>query len=294
MEVVDLARDSLNPELELLGVVLNIANMRTKHARQTLEALRERFGDKVCRAVIRQSIAYAESAERAVPILDYRPDRGADYLSLAGELLRRLRAAELLAKLDELSGRARSRGRIPVGDGGPARAGRRARAVAGARRARGGGLREALGRRAGAPPGSRGAPGGVRPALPESGSGAPEAIAELAARGREAATRSSGPRFFHFVMGGTTPAALGADWLTSAYDQVAFGWASSPLGSRLEGVAVALAARAVRAARRVRRRAVTGATMANFAGLAAARSWWAERLRLRRRRGRARRRPPAA
>ena len=45
MEVVELARDSLNPELELLGVVLNIANMRTRHARQTLEALRERFGD---------------------------------------------------------------------------------------------------------------------------------------------------------------------------------------------------------------------------------------------------------
>ena len=42
--------------------------------------------------MIRQSIAYAESAERAVPILDYRPDRGADYLSLAGELLRRLRS----------------------------------------------------------------------------------------------------------------------------------------------------------------------------------------------------------
>ena len=103
MEVVDLARDSLNPELELLGVVLNIANMRTKHAKQTLEALRERFGDKVCRSVIRQSIAYAESAERAVPILDYRPDRGADYLSLAGELLRRLSRQDLLEPLDELS-----------------------------------------------------------------------------------------------------------------------------------------------------------------------------------------------
>jgi chromosome partitioning protein len=103
MEVVELARDSLNPELELLGVVLNIANMRTRHARQTLEALRERFGDKVCRTVIRQSIAYAESAERAIPILDYRPDRGADYLSLAGELLRRLSRPELLAPLDELS-----------------------------------------------------------------------------------------------------------------------------------------------------------------------------------------------
>ena len=103
MQVVDLARDSLNPELEILGVVLNIANMRTKHARQTLDALRERFGDKVCRTVIRQSIAYAESAERAVPILDYRPDRGADYLSLAGELLRRLSMQDLLASLDELS-----------------------------------------------------------------------------------------------------------------------------------------------------------------------------------------------
>ena len=64
--------------------------MRTRHARQTLEALRERFGDKLFRTVIRQSIAYAESAERAIPILDYRPDKGADYLSLAAEILRRL------------------------------------------------------------------------------------------------------------------------------------------------------------------------------------------------------------
>jgi chromosome partitioning protein len=103
MEVLALARDSLSPQLELLGVVLNIANMRTKHARQTLDALRERFGDKVFRTVIRQSIAYAESAERAIPILDYRPDRGVDYLSLTGEILRRLSRQELLSPLDELT-----------------------------------------------------------------------------------------------------------------------------------------------------------------------------------------------
>ena len=102
-EVLDLARDSLNPDLELLGVVLNIANMRTKHAKQTLESLQERFGDMVLRTPIRQSIAYAESAERAVPILDYRPARGVDYLSLAGEILRRLSMQDLLGKLDELS-----------------------------------------------------------------------------------------------------------------------------------------------------------------------------------------------
>ncbi len=39
LEVIALARDNLNPELDVLGIVLNIANMRTNHARQTLETL---------------------------------------------------------------------------------------------------------------------------------------------------------------------------------------------------------------------------------------------------------------
>ena len=54
--------------------------------------------------------------------------------------------------------------------------------------------------------------------LPENGEGALAALRELVA-GSDLATRSSGPRFFHFVTGGTTPAALGADWLTSLLDQ---------------------------------------------------------------------------
>jgi hypothetical protein len=45
-------------------------------------------------------------------------------------------------------------------------------------------------------------------AMPEDGVGALATLTELGARAREAATRSSGPRFFHFVMGGGTPAAL--------------------------------------------------------------------------------------
>ena len=90
LEVIELARDTLNPELELLGVLLNLADMRTVHSREALDSLREQLGERVLSTVIRASIAYAESAERAVSILDHRPDLGADYLSLADELLARL------------------------------------------------------------------------------------------------------------------------------------------------------------------------------------------------------------
>ena len=100
--MVDLARDSLNPELDLLGVVLNIANMRTRHAPDARRAERALRGPRLPHG-IRQSIAYAESAERAISILDYRPDRGSDYLSLAAELLRRLGRPDLLERLDDLS-----------------------------------------------------------------------------------------------------------------------------------------------------------------------------------------------
>jgi chromosome partitioning protein len=90
MEVVELARDSLNPQLALLGVLLNLADIRTVHSREALVSLQERFGEAVFNTVIRASIAYAESSERARSILDHRPDLGADYVALADELLARL------------------------------------------------------------------------------------------------------------------------------------------------------------------------------------------------------------
>jgi chromosome partitioning protein len=90
MEVVELARESLNPDLALLGVLLNLADMRTVHSREALSSLQERFGGQVFETVIRSSIAYAESAERARSILDHRPDLGADYMALAGELVERI------------------------------------------------------------------------------------------------------------------------------------------------------------------------------------------------------------
>jgi chromosome partitioning protein len=90
LEVVELAKESLHPDLDWLGVVLNIADMRLVHAREAQAQLRERFGEKLFETVIRRSVRYAESAERGVSILDYAPDLGADYLALAAEVLERL------------------------------------------------------------------------------------------------------------------------------------------------------------------------------------------------------------
>jgi chromosome partitioning protein len=69
---------------------MNIADMRTVHSREAYAQLKEVFGDKVFDTVIRSSIAYAESAERGLSILDHRPDLGADYLALADEILGRI------------------------------------------------------------------------------------------------------------------------------------------------------------------------------------------------------------
>jgi chromosome partitioning protein len=90
LEVMELARDNLNEELQWLGVVLNIADLRTLHARQALASLQRGFGERVFNSVIRKSIRYPESAERGVSILDYHPELATDYVGLADELLAKL------------------------------------------------------------------------------------------------------------------------------------------------------------------------------------------------------------
>jgi chromosome partitioning protein len=102
LEVIELARDGLNPDLDWLGVVFNIADMRTVHSREAYQSLQEHIGEKLLKTVVRQSIAYAESSERAVSILDHRPDLGKDYVLLADELLGRLKMPAARRKLEAL------------------------------------------------------------------------------------------------------------------------------------------------------------------------------------------------
>jgi chromosome partitioning protein len=102
LDVVEQSKEFYNPDLEFLGVVLNIADMRTVHSREAFEQLKEHYGEKVFETVIRSSIAYAESAEKAVSILDHRPDLAADYLALADEVLLRVGLKDARRKLKPL------------------------------------------------------------------------------------------------------------------------------------------------------------------------------------------------
>jgi len=112
--------------------------------------------------------------------------------------------------------------------------------------------------------------------LPEDGDGALAPLAELLELAGPGATRSSGPRYFHFVVGGTTPAALAADWVTSALDQSAYSWAASPLASAMERLTIEWLRQMFELPREFGGVLTTGATMANFTALTAARNWWAE------------------
>ena len=82
---------------------------------------------------------------------------------------------------------------------------------------------------------------------------------------------SAGPRYFGFVVGGSLPAALAADWLTSAWDQNAFSYVSSPAASVIEEIAGRWVREVLGLPADVSCGFTTGATTSNMVGLAAAR-----------------------
>ena len=106
--------------------------------------------------------------------------------------------------------------------------------------------------------------------LPEGPSDPEATIAVLDAHSG-ALMAMSGPRFFGFVIGGTLPAALAANWLAGAWDQNAAYFSSSPLAEKTEDVALGWLVDLLGLPAGTGAGFVTGATTANFTCLAAAR-----------------------
>ena len=128
------------------------------------------------------------------------------------------------------------------------------------------------------PPGSAEALADFHEPLPETGCGAEETIERLLELNEAAGGNTGGPRCFHFVIGGSTPAALAADLLATAYDAVTYTWVLSPVGVQMESQALDWLKEMFGLPGEWQGVMVTGATMANFVCLASARQWWSEEL----------------
>ncbi len=85
---------------------------------------------------------------------------------------------------------------------------------------------------------------------------------------------SSGSRYWGFVTGGTTPAAIAGDWLTAVYDQNTQGvHGNGDISAMLEMQTIRLLLQLFGLPDAFMGTMVTGATMSNFTGLAVARQW---------------------
>jgi glutamate/tyrosine decarboxylase-like PLP-dependent enzyme len=107
--------------------------------------------------------------------------------------------------------------------------------------------------------------------LGDAGTDPARVIDELAAALRPGLVGSAGPRYFGFVTGGTLPAALAADWLVSAFDQNAAMWVMSPAAAMVEEITAGWLLDLLGLPAGCAVGFVTGAQMANFSCLAAAR-----------------------
>jgi glutamate/tyrosine decarboxylase-like PLP-dependent enzyme len=125
------------------------------------------------------------------------------------------------------------------------------------------------------PAGARAGPAELRAALggplPAGPASPREVVAELARAVEPGLVASGGGRYFGFVVGGATPAALAADWLTAAWDQNAGLYVLSPAAAVVEEVAGGWLAELLGLPAGVSVGFVTGGQAANTTGLAAAR-----------------------
>ena len=93
MRTVDMVRNSLNPTLEIQGVVLTMYDKRNSLSDQVAQDVRAHFGDKVYDTVIPRNVRVSEAPSFGKPVLiyDLKCTGSVAYLKLARELVQRER-----------------------------------------------------------------------------------------------------------------------------------------------------------------------------------------------------------
>jgi glutamate/tyrosine decarboxylase-like PLP-dependent enzyme len=107
--------------------------------------------------------------------------------------------------------------------------------------------------------------------LPEEGEDPAKVVEELADAAEPGLIALASPRYFGFVVGGTLPAALGADWLAGAWDQIASLYVCGPSAGVAEEVSGRWVLETLGLPADAGFGLTTGGTMANFSGIAAGR-----------------------
>ncbi|MEE8482671.1 MAG: ParA family protein, partial [Acidiferrobacterales bacterium] len=93
LETIEQVRSSVNPGLEIEGLVRTMYDGRNNLSSAVSEQLMEHFGERVYRTLIPRNVRVAEAPSHGLPVIRYDPtSHGARaYLGLAGEVLRRNR-----------------------------------------------------------------------------------------------------------------------------------------------------------------------------------------------------------
>jgi len=90
-ETIDSIRETLNPNLEIVGILRTMFDPRNRLAIEVSRQLNKFFEDKVYRTIVPRNVRLAEAPSHGMPIITYdRTSKGAKaYLALAGEMIRR-------------------------------------------------------------------------------------------------------------------------------------------------------------------------------------------------------------
>jgi len=91
LDTIEKIRRSINPTLELEGLLRTMFDPRNRLAKEVSDQITEHFGDKVYRSIVPRNVRLAEAPSYGLPVIYYdKASRGAlAYLALAGEMLRR-------------------------------------------------------------------------------------------------------------------------------------------------------------------------------------------------------------